>query len=833
VTLTGPGGVGKTRLALEVAAALAETFADGTVFVDLAPLADPDLVPAMVAGALGMQGATDLPLLDRLAIALRDRELVLLLDNFEHLLPAATLVPALLRAATRLRVLVTSRAPLRVRGERAFPVVPLVPPDAAEAMPAAVLASPAVALFVERAQDVRPDFALTEANAASVAEVCRRLDGLPLALELAAARVRHLSAAAIAVRLDARLSLLTGGARDLPARQRTLRDTIAWSYDLLTAQERAFFRRLAVFPGGCTVEAAAVVCTVDGDPGIDALDGLAALVDAGLLLRADGPDEEPRFRMLETVRAYAAERLEESGEADTIRREHATFFVTLAEEIAPHLRRAGRLPWLRRLDADLDNLRAVRAWSSADTDGGAATLRLAGALWLYWHHRGAFDEGRRTAAEALALPAAQRMDQERAAALFGAGFLAREVRDLAAARSLLEQCVHVGRGRGGLPTYADALATLVTVLVRVGEPAEARRLADESRARAESSGNRWALMWANEALFEAQLVAGDRSGARTYADEVLRLGRQLEMEPLGLHAHALVDVAEGQYEQAQVHVMEELALARERDHPFLIAGALGMLASIARRRGSFHEAETLLDECIGRLRRIGMDVTLPLTNLAWEVLRQGGRPAHAAALLGEALSLSRQHGRHDGLVAGLGGLARVAVILGDAERGARLLGAAQAYQTTHAVAVAEPHRAEWDRTVEMTREQLGEARCAVAWAAGAALPLDAAVAEALGVPALVPDHAAAAPPPPVGSRAASKALAEPGAPAAGGLSPREIEVLRLVAEGRTNREIAETLVVSPSTVAFHVRSILNKTGVANRTAAGAYAHRQQLVDPSA
>lgn len=435
VTLTGVGGSGKTRLALEVAAELTETFADGVVFVDLAPLRDPELVPAAIASALGIEGTSDLPLLERLAIALRDRSLLLLLDNFEHLLPAAAFVPRLLQVAPGLTALVTSRAPMRVRGERAFPVDPLAHPEPGVAPTEALAAYPAVMLFVQRAHDARPDFALSDANAVPIAEICRRLDGLPLALELAAARVRHLSAEAIAARLDTRLALLTGGPRDVPQRQQTLRDTITWSDDLLPATEQRLFRRLAVFAGGCTVAAAAAVCDLDGDLPIDTLDGLAALVDTGLLQRSDGPDGEPRFRQLETVREYAEERLAASGEADAVRRRHAAFFVTLAEAVEPHLLQAGFVPWLRRLDAEVDNLRAARLWSTIETDAGEAALRPVGTLWFYWFWCGALDEGRSATAAALTVPAAGQTGQARAAALFGAGFLARHAGDYAAARS--------------------------------------------------------------------------------------------------------------------------------------------------------------------------------------------------------------------------------------------------------------------------------------------------------------------------------------------------------------------------------------------------------------
>jgi len=725
VTLTGAGGVGKTRLALEVAAALAATIFDDVVFVDLAPLRDPELLPAAIARALGLRDAPDLPLPERLALALRTWSLLLVLDNFEHLLPAALLLPQLLRAAPQLTLLVTSRAPLRLRGERAVPIAPLAQPDPADVALEALAHSPAVALLVERAQDVRPDFALTTANAAAVIEICHRLDGLPLALELAAARLRHLSAAAIAARLDARLMLLTGGPRDLPQRQQTLRDTIAWSYDLLTPAEQQLFRQLSVFAGGCTLDAAATICDSTGDPGVDTFDGLAALLDASLLQQSDGPDGEPRFRMLETVREYGAEQLVASAEADTVRRRHADFFVALAEAFEPRLRQAHREPWLRRLDAELDNLRMVRAWSCAETDEGRAALRLAGALWYYWWHRDALGEGRQATMAALTLPAAHHADRTRAAALFGAGFLTREVGDRAAARLLLEQCVRLGPEQATPATYAAALAFLAGLLVVAGDLAAARRLAEESRSRAAAAGELFALTWANAALVGACLRSGDRSGARVYADETLRCGRQLEMEPLGLHTQAMVDLAEGQYEQARVRFSELLALAQARDSAFLIAGALHMLAVIALQQGDLHLAETLLQDSIGRTRRIGVDVSPVLATLGQTMLQQGNTKA-AVSICAQCLESRRGISRSpsDRLV--LRVLAQAAEQSGLLTDCARLMAAIAVQRNRFAVEQFGLQEAE-QAVVERVRVALGEEAFAAAWAAGVELSADEAI----------------------------------------------------------------------------------------------------------
>jgi predicted ATPase/class 3 adenylate cyclase len=744
VTITGMGGSGKTRLALRVAAAVAGTFDNGVVFVDLAPIADPELAVASIARAVGVQGASDLPFLERIAIALHAQSLLLLLDNFEHLLVAAPLIPSLLQAAPDLVILVTSRAPLRVRGEREFPLAPLGHPETAEvATPASLASFPAVSLFVERARDVRPDFALTETNAAAVAEICRRLDGLPLAIELAAARIRHLSAAAIAARLVSRLALLTDGARDLPERQRTLRDTIAWSHNLLPPEDQRLFRRLAVFSGGGTLEAIASVCDVEGDHESIVLDGLASLIESSLVQRLDDADGEPRYRMLETVREYAWERLETSGESATLRHRHAEYFAALAEAVEPRLLQASHGPWLRRLDVESDNVRAARAWSDGGGDGGEVALRLAWALWRYWLTRGALEEGRVATAAALARPAA-RAGPARAAALFSAGFLAREVGDLAAARALLEECVRLGPVQGNPRAHALALAFLATVLVASGELDAARRLAEEGLTFAQSLNERHARAWSNQALFQVCLRVGDIAGARRYADEALRLGRQDGITPIGLHAQAMVDMAEGRHESARARVTEMLAVARDWDDAFLIAAALHQLAVIALEQGDLVHAEALLDESIGRSRRSGVDTSGGLATLGWVVLRRGEQRARAAALLAEALPLSRQRGGHDTLVACLGGLACVAASAGDAEPAARLVAAADAWRETHGVLLPETQQSECQRTIATLREQLGEPAFVTAYADGRILTVDAAVALALDLAERVQHDAASA-----------------------------------------------------------------------------------------
>jgi predicted ATPase/class 3 adenylate cyclase len=396
VTLTGPGGTGKTRLSLQVAAEVLDRFEHGAFFVELAPISDPGLVVSAIAQALGVQGAAGRSLLDVLVDALRGRELLLVLDNFEQVLPAATEVDALLRACPRLTVLVTSRAALQLRGEHEFPVPPLALPLTGQASsPAALSQYAAVALFIERATAVKPDFTVTNQNAPAIAEICVRLDGLPLAIELAAARIRLLSPEAMLARLGHGLALLTGGPRDLPARQQTLRGAIAWSYDLLDDAEQRLFRRLGVFVGGCTIESAEGIGDLDESLGLDVLDSISPLVAGSLVRQQEQPDGEPRFSMLETIREYALERLEESGEAPLVRRRHGEHFLALIEEAAPHLIRLEGATWMDRLQLEHDNLRAALGWGSAAPDTADLMARVAGPFWWFWWMSGHLTEGRR------------------------------------------------------------------------------------------------------------------------------------------------------------------------------------------------------------------------------------------------------------------------------------------------------------------------------------------------------------------------------------------------------------------------------------------------------
>src|SRR5215216_756370 len=395
LTFTGPGGTGKTRLGLQAAAELTDEFEDGVFFVALAAIADPTLVAPAIARTLGLTESGNQPQEELLEGYLRERQVLLVLDNFEQVLESASLLDALLSAAPGLKVLATSRTALRLYGEHEFPVPPLSLPDTGSLPPIEGLTRfEAVRLFVDRARAIRPDFSLTEENASAVIEICSRLDGLPLAIELAAARIKLLPPQAMLSRLDNRLKLLTGGARNLPERQRTLRNAIAWSYEMLDEGEKTLFARLAVFSGGSTLEGIEAVCDPQGDLPVEALEGVSSLLDKSLLRQEEGQGAEPRLMMLETIREFASQRLEESGEAEQLRKSHADYCIALAEEAEAGLQGSEQESWLERLDPEHDNMRSALAWAMEQgmTELG---LFLAGALRPFWYARGYLDEGRK------------------------------------------------------------------------------------------------------------------------------------------------------------------------------------------------------------------------------------------------------------------------------------------------------------------------------------------------------------------------------------------------------------------------------------------------------
>jgi predicted ATPase/DNA-binding XRE family transcriptional regulator len=611
VTLTGPGGVGKTRLALAVADVLTDRFAHGAVVVDLAPTRDPRLVLAAIAQALGLPDTSDQPYRDRLVAHLRESSRLLVLDNLEPVVEAAPELADVLTACPRVKALATSRVALRVRGEREVPVAPLKLPAPGNVGHLATLVTvPSVALLVERAQAAAPGFLLTAENAGAVAAICTRLDGLPLALELAAAWLRLLPPAALLARLERALSVLVDGPRDLPPRQRTLRATIDWSYSRLAEPEQRLLRRLSVFAGGCTVEAAESV-GADADTDSTLLTRLAALVDANLLRVRDADGQAstmPRLTALETIREYGAEQLEASGEAVAVHRRHAQWCLAFAETAEPHMTTGGRKPWLDRLAAEHDNMRAALTWCLA-TDGELETgLRLAHALIYYWYLNGYHTEGRRWMAEYLAHPHVADFPRLRAQALYGAGKLAWTQGDIAQGSAYLAQGAELFTSVCDDTGVARCLSNLVPSLVLAGDPAAALAAAERGIAHAHAPCDAWVLAQLLNHSAQALGMVGDYPAARARLADA-RQRYQAIGDPWGI---AVSHFFEGELEEC--HGDNEAAASafargsahfRESEERFGLAWTTLRHAYVRLRIGDVSRARELLAESLAASRDLG------------------------------------------------------------------------------------------------------------------------------------------------------------------------------------------------------------------------------------
>jgi predicted ATPase/class 3 adenylate cyclase len=589
LTVTGPGGTGKTRLALRVAEEASADYRDGAFYVDLAPVSDPDLVVPTIAATLGIrEEGWERPLAESLEDHLRDRRLLLLLDNFEQVLDAASSVTQLMAAAPSLKVMVTSRTALRVRGEQVVPLVPLeIPAPGARLGLEDASRIEAVALFAQRAAAVDPHFALTEGSAQQVAEIVARLDGLPLAIELAASRAAVLNPEAMLQRMERRLPLLTGGARDLPARQQTLRATIGWSYGLLEQGERALFRRLSVLTGGATVEAAAAVCDGDGDFGIDVLEGLTVLVENSLVHTQGARGADIRFGMLQTIREFGSERLEAEDDRSAIERRHGKWFLRLVERAEPNLRGPELELWLSSLQTEHENLRAALGWA-IQADEGDIGLRIVGAVWRFWHLAGYLSEGRRWARAVLALPSAAGATVARAKALAAAGGLAYWQNDRPAVRTAYEEALAISEELGDEASLAEGTYNLAFAYGLVPTKARSRALFLQSRERFERLGN--ALGTADSLWAMAMLarLAGDHELARSQAEESVRLHRQLGdafglLDALGELGRAALEL--GDLETARSSFLETLDVLAPIGYRTAVAITLDSLAALENRLG--------------------------------------------------------------------------------------------------------------------------------------------------------------------------------------------------------------------------------------------------------
>ena len=832
LTLTGPGGVGKTRLAIQAASELIGEFDDGVWLVSLAPIRDPSLVAQTVAQVLGVRQTPGRPLMDALVDALREKSLLLVLDNFEHVLAGAACLSELLAASPRLKVLVTSRSVLSLQAERSLAVPPLSMAD-----PTALLVveqvgrAPAVQLFSERARAVRADFDLTPDNATVVAEICARLDGLPLAIELAAARSNVLSPAAILARLDNRLALLTGGARDLPARQQTLRGALAWSHDLLDPTERALLRRLAVFVGGFTLNAAERVVrgehgVASGD-GYDArlatgdalLDTVASLVDKSLVQR-ESADGEPRFGMLETIREYGLEKLRESGEEEEVRRRHLDWCVHLAERVGNAFYGPDAVPWVESLTAEYANVRAALAWSLAEEADGTSSdgLRLAAALLPFWYVRDHLSEGRRWLEQALAKAGhPTRADDERTS-------FPREVaREAPPALLLHDDSVRRHQwGRAPLIVALNGLA-LLEYSQQAWEQAE--RSAGAALAHARSAGDRVGEGYALVSLGKSAYLRGERERALALLQEAVALLHDIG-DPAGTW-RALNDLGEavsarGEHEPAQRLHEEALTVARTLGSAWQVAASLNRLGRLAYWRGDLDQALALLEEGLDLYREVGATrgPHQALAALGAIALRRGDVEG-AATRFRDSLDLCYEAGDRGGIARCFEGLAAVWTTcapngsMGGALHAAILFSAAETLREAIEAPLEQDERASHCRDVDGMRAVLGDAAFAAAWARGRAMSVEQAVAYVRS--SSQPERHQHPWPEPTHVRDRRSVL-----------TAREREVAALIGRGWTNRQIAEELVTAERTVETHARNIREKLGLETRAQLVAWAVGQGL-----
>lgn len=686
LTLTGTGGVGKTRLALQVAADLLEDYPDGVWLVELAALSDAALVPRQVADALGVREEPNRPVFETLIDALRPKRLLLVLDNCEHLVEAcAAATDTLLRRCPNVQTLATSRTALGIGGETVWRVPSLAAPVPDRRESVEVLTQyQAVQLFIDRAQVSRPGFSVTNATAPAVAQVCHRLDGIPLAIELAAARVRALSLEQILARLDDRFRLLTGGSRAALPRQQTLLATLDWSYDLLRDPERTLLCRLAVFAGGWTLDAAEAVCAGGNVEGRDVLDLLTALADQSLVLYGEQA-ESPRYQLLGTIRQYASERLAAQGEGDTLRRRHRDYYLSLARESKEKLAGPEQRRWLEELEREHDNLRTALETCARDPESGVIGLRLAAPLGQFWDMRGYMSEGREHLAVALAHPGAQEGTKERAHCLNGAGIAAWRQADFPAAQKLLEEALAFWRGLDEKPSMAATLNNLGILARHQGEFARAQSLLEESVGIAHAVGQQTVEANGFNNLLTLALDQSDYAGARTYGEKALGLWRQLKDEwGTAMTLGNLGDVAasQGDLAGAQAWFEEGLALKRKLGDKQGIASILANWGALSVERGELTAAQHQLAECLALCRELGT--------------------------------------RHESTLA-LDGLARLALRRAQASRAALLHGAADALRDDIGAPITPDQQPEHERQLSRVRAALGEDAFEAAFAAGRAL----------------------------------------------------------------------------------------------------------------
>ncbi len=787
VTLTGAGGSGKTRLSIRVANEFVDEFERGIWFIEFAPLADNSLVPQAVASVLGVREQTARPLTDELIAYLQNRHTMLIFDNCEHLIAAcAALVEKLLQTSPKLWILATSRESLGVPGEVIWTIPPLSLPDVqpwrdTKSVQTALPAygqSEAVQLFVQRAASVLPDFQLRLENGAWVAEICRRLDGMPLAIELAAARVRTLSVQQIAQKLDDRFHLLTGGGRTAPHRQQTLLSTLDWSYALLSDREQKVLQRLSVFAGGATMEAAEAACAGEGVESVEVLDALSHLVDKSLVTASRSERDGIRYGLFETIRQYASQKLEGSGGLDESKDRYLNYFVPWAEKAELDLNRDDELLWLERYEVEYDNLRSVLEWSRTSEDKVDLGLRLAQCLVPFWHRRGYYNEGREQLAALLKKMKGNDRSELRAKALYDAGGLAFVQTDYPATRMLVEESLSIYRELG-----AGSRSGLASVLIELGD------------------------MWRQMGSYEK---------AFSLLEEGLRLMRELnDLNGLVIALWQLgyYSVSTGNYQQAEQYFTEGLQLARQENAQTNTAVILSGLAECAVRQRDYKRAARFEEESLKQRREIGekWGIAVSLGNFAWIALHQE-ELGKAQTLLMESFTLRREVQDQGGMAWCLEKLAKINILYGQKKpqkqsidnfyRATHLFSAAAALRAPVGSVIDQADQPQYDHDLETLKTALGQEAFSNLWIEGEVMSLEEVI---------------------------SVVLDDSPKEKFGGLTAREREVAVWIAQGKSNREIARAMTVSEKTIETYVTRILNKLGFDSRVKIAMWARDKGLV----
>ncbi len=826
VTLIGPGGVGKTRLGLAVAHELLEVFEGNVSFISLASISDPELVIGTIAQSLMLKETEDPSLLDLLKALIRDRPMLVVLDNFEQVVMAASKLSELLIACQHLKFLVTSRVALHVRDEHQFPVLPLALPSLNDHPTDEDLSQcAAVALFLARARLVKPDFQVTATNTRTIAEICVHLDGLPLAIELAAARMKLLSPQALLARLDHRLEVLTGGARDVPARQQTLRNTIAWSYDLLGATERQIFRRLAVFVGSWTLEAADAICAdLDlSNNGTELLERVDVLLDSSLLYRKDAGEEEPRFAMLEVIREFALEALAERGELNGAQEAHSAYYLSLVTTGLEQRDEVWQRLWIERIEKELDSLRAALQYTLEQMEkkqDSTFALRLGGTLTPFWLRSGYWSEG--LAFLERALMHSEGVEKPvLAKALLSAGKLAFQQGNYQRAEALARESRPLFEELKDPRGEASTLEILGMVTWNRGDPSNARSLLEEALILYRQVGDEegilnsfFALAWLAraqrdyeraQALCEESLAFSSDSGfLRGMADAKL------------LKAQILFDTQADQTIVRQ-QIENVLDLYRRASDKEGVAACFHLLGQIALLQGDTEQARSWFEHSVDQHKELGH-----MAGMAWamsgiaRVAFTQGNLVEAYSMYEENLSLAKALGDQELLVNCMEGFADVVSMQGKYEWAAQIWGAAEVLRDS----IGQPHapveQVLYDSSIKALRRHLGEQAFVTAYEKGRSMSPDVALQEYMSIPSSPSTSSAP------NTRKMPKSNPD-------GLTPREVEVLRLVAQGLTNDQVANQLIISPRTVDTHLTSIYGKIGVSSRSAATRYAMEHHIV----